>query len=236
MAFSKRLRRTARKNTRSGRAAKRTMRKMRRRQVRNRTTVPIGLGFPKKMVITHKYSDQLAINTGVAGAYSFYTWSCNSIFDPNHSGVGHQPLYFDQMASVYNHYTVIGSKITLRVSKSDSNVYVPILVGHFINDDPTVSSTSIANLIEQSSSKHRMITGYRPTTVIQNKWSAKKTFGGSVLSNDNLQGTVTTSPTEQSYYTVYFDSSANTTQTQVTLDVLIEYITVWDEIKDVTGS
>ena len=36
----------------------------------------------------------------------------NSLFDPDFTGTGHQPYYFDQFATIYQRYTVIGSKLT----------------------------------------------------------------------------------------------------------------------------
>lgn len=202
----------------------------------NKTSVPMGLGFPKRMVMTHKYSESISQNTGASGGFAYYTWSCNSLYDPNSTGTGHQPMYFDQLNAIYDHYTVIGSKITIRAAKSDASVYVPVIIGCFINDDSTVSPTAMSALNEQSQSTHRMITGAEPITVFTKKWSAKKTFGGSILGNDNLQGNSGASPTEQSFFTVYWDSSANLTLTQVTMDVSIEYITVWDELRDIAGS
>ena len=40
----------------------------------------------------------------------------NSLFDPDQTGTGHQPYYFDQFAALYNRYTVLGSKLTAEFS------------------------------------------------------------------------------------------------------------------------
>ena len=37
----------------------------------------------------------------------------NSLFDPNLSGLGHQPRGFDQLMAVYEKYTVVAAKITV---------------------------------------------------------------------------------------------------------------------------
>ena len=33
------------------------------------------------------------------------------MFHPDKSSVGHQPMYFDQLQAIYDHFTVINSRI-----------------------------------------------------------------------------------------------------------------------------
>lgn len=207
-----------------------------RKQVRNRTTVPVGLGFPKKMVMTHSYVETVTFNTGATGGLASYLFSCNSLYDPNASGTGHQPMYFDQMSALYDHYTVIGSMATIKLTNRVSNNPLTINVGAFINDDTTVTG-SIDSLRENSSVTNRIHQGntIRPT-VFKLKWSAKKTFGGSILGNDDLQGNAAASPAEQSYFSIFADSSGANQQTQLDLTIEIKYIAVWDELREIAAS
>lgn len=94
---------------------KRPVRKRRRRRRRYRSKIkkPIALGFPKRQMVRLKYSDTMQLTPGLASAAE-YTYRCNSLFDPDSTGVGHQPRTFDQWALLYNKYTVIGSKITIK--------------------------------------------------------------------------------------------------------------------------
>ena len=46
--------------------------------------------------------------------------------DPNHTGVGHQPLYFDQLMTIYNHYIVIGAKITVKFTAYPATIPVNV--------------------------------------------------------------------------------------------------------------
>lgn len=216
-------------------SARQTAIKRRRFSVkRNKRNAILGLGFPKKITVTHKYHEQVNLTTGISGGTAANLFSCNSLFDPNTSGVGHQPLYFDQMSALYNHYTVIGSKIVVRVNKTTTDV-IPTTVGIKINDD-TSTTTNVNTLVEQSLTNHRLVSSGNPVVVLTNKWSAKKMFGGSILGNDNLQGSAGASPTEQSYFEIWANSEASATQTNVMCDVTITYIAVWDELKDISGS
>lgn len=191
-------------------------------------------GFPKKLLMKHKYVDTISV-TNTSGLNSNYQWRCNGMYDPNYSGGGHQPLYFDQMTAIYNHYTVIGSRI--KVTLTPSAVYaVGANIALFINDDTTISVSTIQNAQEQHSGKFRIAAaGANQPINMYSKWSAKKTFGGSVLGNDLLQGTSSSDPAEQSIYTVLIYPLDGGQQTWY-VNVEIEYLAVWDELRDIAQS
>jgi len=67
-------------------------------------------------------------------------------------------------------------------------------------------------------------------------WSAKKYFGKGVLANTDLQGTATSSPNEQSFYTLYVQSLDLSTSANHWAIVEIQYIAIWKELKDVAQS
>jgi hypothetical protein len=56
------------------------------------------------------YSDRISISNTV-GVFNIFTFSGNGLFDPNISGVGQQPLGFDQLSTLYRQYRVLGSAI-----------------------------------------------------------------------------------------------------------------------------
>ncbi|PWN73053.1 hypothetical protein CV717_29100, partial [Bacillus cereus] len=66
---------------------------------------------------------------------TFYYFSCNGIHDPNITGTGHQPYGHDTVASLYNHYRVDKSVITVSPTTSGSqNIW-----GVSITDDTVTS-------------------------------------------------------------------------------------------------
>lgn len=202
--------------------------------LRNNTSVNLGLGFPKRLQITHKYVALDRTITSTLGVFGFYRFSCNGLFDPDITGTGHQPMYFDTVGSVYDHYTVIGSKLTVRVVPAVAG-QGPGALGVFINDDTTSNIISLGNAMEQSSGTRALLMpiGQSVPLVLTKTWSAKQTFGGSILGNDNLQGTIATNPSEQSYYDiVYQDLNGVAATSTVNIVVELEYITIWDELKD----
>lgn len=202
----------------------------------NKTKVNAGLGFPKRMTMTHKYHEIISLNSTL-GAIAKHSMVCNGMYDPNATGTGHQPMFFDQMSALYNHYTVIGSKIRVVMSKGATSGTTPIVVGTYINDDTTSVPSDINSLLEQTSTKYMIINENAVNnTVITRKWSAKKAFGGSVLANDELQGTSGANPVEQQTYTLFAAPMDSSSTIAIYVEVFIEYIAVWKELKDIAGS
>lgn len=200
----------------------------------------LGRGFPKKMLITHKYT-QTNVLSNTAGAINYQTFSANGMYDPDYSGVGHQPLYFDEMSNVYNHYCVIGSKITVRAAGTTSSGtgsnFTPVLIALQIHSAATPSQTSPIVLSEQNQAIVRLMGPSQGNAmVLTKKWSAKKFFGKSVLANDELKGTPSANPVEQSYFTVSTRPVDAVSTTSITLYVTIQYIAVWKELKTATPS
>lgn len=206
-----------------------------RRNVIPRTIVSSGIGFPKKMVMSHKYEETLALTIPFSVGMVKQFMSCNGMYDPNVSLGGHQPLYFDQMAALYDHYLVIGSKITVTFPPpADANMNV----GIYIDDDAGNSLTSSDTVTEQTQAVRALLTPNATTSFqLTKSWSAKKYFGGSILANTELQGTSGANPTEQSYYMIFCQSQTSPTAAYTYNPIVsIEYIAIWKELKEVGSS
>lgn len=148
-------------------------------------------------------------------------------------------MYFDQLGALYNHYCVIGSKITARLVVNDSATQQkPINFIGMITDNTTPASvTNINTLIEQSLAKKvTLMPGMTYPGRVTLKWSAKKFFGKGVLANTELQGTTSANPTEQTYYMFCVLDMDGVTALNCWLEVDITYIAVWKEIIDIGGS
>lgn len=182
----------------------------------------------------HKYVETIDL-TDTGGAQN-YQYSCNGMYDPNITGVGHQPMYFDQCTALYNHYTVIGSKIKWTVIPAGTTVQEPYRIITWINDDSTTTG-NVNALAENKFAKVRLCTGgVNPSKItLTQKWSAKKFFGN-VMANDQLKGDSSTNPAEQSYFQVTFRSMDGVSTVQIWLQVEIEYIAIWRELREIAGS
>jgi len=184
--------------------------------------------------MTHKYAETVTISAA-AGVLQMYQWSCNGLYDPNISGVGHQPMFFDQMSPLYNHYTVIGSKIRIKVvpQAGPEDSFIASL---FVADDTSVAYTQSTDIIENSKGTYRLVPGNTADSfTLSSKFSPKKVFGGALLNNTLLRGNSSTNPSEQSLYT-FGVQGLNAASVSATLMVEIEYIAVWAEIKEIPAS
>ncbi len=198
--------------------------------------------FPQKAVVKHRYCDVYThqVASTITPFTTFQTYRTNSTFDPYETGVGHQPLGRDQYAALYNKYCVIGSKMTVKM-----NVYwpaageiAPLFCGITVDDDDT-STPLIEDMVERNRTKWKIVRCNSGATV-STKWSAKQAFGGTtgLLQNSDATALEGTNPTKQMYYHVMFSNEMNqaTFAPRFSFVVIIDYITVWFDLKEVLTS
>lgn len=203
-----------------------------------KTMVDLGKGFPKKITMTHKYFENVNINS-VGGALATYAFSTNGMYDPVVAIGGHQPMYFDQLAALYARYVVIGAKISVKFLNADANTGL-IACGIVIDDDYVLGATNFNELNEQTQATRPKYIAYNATTPVTqvSKWSARKFFASSqnIIGNSNLGAAPTSNPSQQSFFVLYAQCIDLASTVTVFAEVSIEYIAVWTELKDVTQS
>lgn len=196
----------------------------------------LGQGFPDKLTMTHRYVERVTLTNAAPSAVQTGHFSCNGLYDPNTSGTGHQPIYFDQLTAIYDQYCVILSKIKITFTNTGT---VPCYAGVFLNDDTAMTGTTYYDASEQSNSKIVLLgardSGSATRTIVR-YWGVRKWFGKSPLANDVLRGTSTTNPTEQMHFMYWTQPIDATTVETVYATAQIEYVTVWTELKDIATS
>lgn len=198
---------------------------------RNLKMVDFGLGFPKHAKVTHRYHENISM-TITTGTPAYFNFRANGMYDPSASTVGHQPLYFDQLAAVYAHWVVIGSKITI----FPNNTTTPVNFAVYLNDDSTITPGNLDTIIEQSKCKWTTMQPNAESKVLTMGFSSKDIFGGDPQSMQELRGTAAADPTEQSIFTLGVAPVDLASSATVTASVLIEYIAVWSEVRDIGSS
>lgn len=227
----------------SKRKFKRRPRHRRRRLRRGRKLPP--LGMPSKKLVRLRYCEEIALDPD-STAMATYTFSANGMWDPNTTGGGHQPLFFDEYMKSYDHYTVIGSKIKVTPLCSDAHYATngyPGAYGVIVDDDSAFQYTNLAQIIEsnQNRGNYRMYSnsltgantkGKNPS--ITRTFSAKKFFQAALT--DSNKGTVATNPSDQAFYTIWTSSIDVNNPTRAAFMVEIEYIALLTEPKFVEQS
>lgn len=201
------------------------------------TMLSLTTGFPNKVLVKHRYCQNVGL-TSTTGTFASTQFRANGMFQPPNSGGGHQPMYFDQMTAIYDHFVVIASKCKIIVTPDSSSAMTkPAVVGLYVNDDTSVQYTSTTGVQEYQKGKTKLLNfnATKPITLTE-YWSAKKYFGKNPLSNDNLQGSSSADPSEMSYYTICLQDVTTAATCTVDMLVEIEYIAIWKELKDISQS
>lgn len=81
--------------------------------------------FAQRYITKMKYAEQLKVTGPGGGGLATFRFNLNSIFDPNRTGIGHQPYGHDTMQSIYNRYRVIKCSYVISAynSASDGDAY-----------------------------------------------------------------------------------------------------------------
>lgn len=180
--------------------------------------------FPKQLFNTMRYVDLINIPqvTG-AGRWQF---SCNGLYDPNITGTGAQPMYFDQLVAIYDHYTVLKSKIKITIFNNTDTMTNYTL---YIDDDTTSNNTAYVAAQYDTAKTRYEKTQVAGAITMYATWDATKMFGPNPQAQDSLQGTSAANPTEQSYFTIITLDQGLTSGTTIGALVEIDYYCVWDE-------
>lgn len=194
--------------------------------------------MPKTYMTKLRYAELgLSVNPGV-GTVGTYLFRANDCFDPNFSGVGHQPRGFDQIMALFNHFTVLGSKITIRVSNPDeANTFHAFLT---TQAESTVS-TSPTDFMERQDVRTKQLgtKNSNMLTTLTQTFSTKKFFTRSnPLDDTALRGSSAAGPAEGAYYhfgVIDSDGSSDPTN-NFPFSVVIDYIVVFHEPNDVSMS
>jgi hypothetical protein len=149
-------------------------------------------GFPRTTMVKLKYVEGFQLDPGTVGLASTYVYRANSIYDPNSTGTGHQPMNRDMWATLYKKYTVVGSKITLRCFSSNTSNSHGIMLGILLKDVGTVSDLRPETLMEQGLCKYTMgasniVQNSGRGLIVSKTYSAKKFFNVvNVMDNKDL--------------------------------------------------
>lgn len=192
------------------------------------------VGFPANKIGKFRYCDIITLDPATATP-SVHHFCANGLHDPDITGTGHQPLGWDQWKNFYNHYTVIGSKMTLRVVPNLSTSSVPAAtVTIFLNDDTTLDVTNPFIRMEKGLGTTKLFNpnqGMDKSIMLRSFFSAKKFFSVKDV-KDNLTrlGAVTgANPSEQAIFTIVYgpaDNSSTSTpacQFAVTIDYIVQF-------------
>lgn len=212
---------------------KRSYRKRYRRKRLTARGVPSGM--PTTRIAKLRYCDTFAL-TSTSGVLISRVFGCNNIFDPDVTGGGHQPMGHDTWATLYNHYTVIGSKMMISVAPSSGN-NSPGMVGIYITDGAAVPYTSAAEFREARKGGMRSMDPNQKTVRMAAKFSPKKFFNITDMKDNTTRvgAAIGANPLEQAYYNIWYQT-LDASSGGIYVNLTIDYLVVFGEPKDLSQS
>jgi len=123
-------------------------------------------GFPDTLTTKVKYADIFNV-TGVSGTLGNAVFQLNSLFDPDLTGAGHQPMYFDQLCGAagsapYARYRVKGASIKVTYSMvsppslTATNVG-PVLVGVITQRANSLLASNTSGIMETNNTDFKLL-------------------------------------------------------------------------------
>ncbi len=189
--------------------------------------------FPMRNLITKlKYVDQIEFPAFSVGEANTVQFSCNSIHRPKLTGAttgDAQPLYFDELANLWNSYSVLGSKI--KVQASNLNLF-NMIMGIYVNDESGVFTNEdrYAMQINSRQKNFGAVGSGKDTHVLTNQWSYKRNLA--LGSPTEAQSVFTTDPAIENFYNIFaYSVSDSATTSTFWVQVEIEYTVLCSNLK-----
>lgn len=210
------------------------------------TSIPRGV-FPLTVMKKLRYCEDVSINAGIA-ARDYHAFHCNNLYDPSYSGVGHQPRGFDQMAQFYEHYTVVGAKITVKriVDLAVDTATQPAMFWLTMSTsaNPLSVEANDFSIFESGMIRnYKYIRGGSDGSLalpsVTSTFSAKKFFGAkSLVGVTPYRAPVTGAPDELAFFSLYVQTPYNGTvePPAYRFHVTIDYLAVFTEPKQIGSS
>lgn len=183
------------------------------------------------------YATTLDLNPGVGGLAAVHVFSANGLYDPDITGVGHQPRGFDQLIALYDHYVVIAAKLTWKFGTTNASVYDQIACIS-VQDDTTGSSNLLDNTERAVSCIEVMPAGASGDTKSLMLGVNPAAFLGrsKPLSDPQLKGSSSANPTEGAFFHLAVAPMQAVDAATVNSYVIIEYTAIFIEPKAVASS
>lgn len=170
------------------------------------------------------YYDNPTISTGGGGAGT-YVYSANGMYDPDITSTGHQPMPFDQMMLSFDHYCVVGAKITVNFRNTSTTSSVGVGISLNANNTPTANyqqlienGVMVRDRLALAPSDDSVKTLEMPINVSR--------FGGvpQLLDNPDYWGSIASNPAEQSFFHIsVWNPDGVTVVPNIIMEVFITY-------------
>jgi len=226
------------KMVRKYRQKKRMMRRRARKPTVNvnRSLQP----FAQRYICKMKYAEVRQVSGPIGGGLVQYNWNLNSVFDPNLTGIGHQPYGYDQLVDLYNRYRVFRVDYAISAYNSEAAGTTASVIGALPSNEPFTSSGGVAELMENPRAKYITQINGGGLKVLRGSISLPSLVGRSkaqYLADDRYQALATSSPAEQAILNIMAGAisgtsgSGGTATNTMNLSISLVYHVEWFDAK-----
>lgn len=194
----------------------------------------------RRTLVRMRYCTTVSLDPSI-GIVPVHTFRCGSIHDPDYTGVGHQPHGHDTYQALYNHYYVVGSKITATFSPNDVQPNTGnMVVGIKLDDDVAQFPSDKNALIEKSDVRYTCVSNgdARGLVTLKSFYSPKK-FLGFRKHNRHIEAGAAfgSDPTENAFFRVFASPiNESVDSSSINVQVEISYMVMLTEPRDVQQS
>lgn len=146
-----------------------------------------------------RYNATVTLDITALGLTAWHVFRANSIFDPDLTGLGHQPLYRDSWAQFYNKYTVVSAKMVAEFVTQYETKVGQYWCATMVSDDPSDTPVDVTTLKERGKPKYTctLLAGRDavPSVRMVRAASSKRVMGVTNVRDDpNYQATMASNP------------------------------------------
>lgn len=161
--------------------------------------------FPERKYATLVYQNVgFILAPGAAKLAAHHLWQAANMRDPNYTGSGHQPHFYDQMMQLYTYYTVLESRIEVVFSAGSGSDTGAYQLGVAIRPD-NVPESSAQHYSESGGCKSGLYTYIQGPRTYSLTYYPGKTLGfnDSPLNHQELRGNDSIDPSRAPMFHVF---------------------------------
>lgn len=148
-----------------------------KRNTRKAQTVARVSAQPRNMLVTFGYTARGTLTEAAAGVGATYTYRLNSLWDPNLTGVGLQPVGFDQWAGIFRRSRVVRADVTVAYVNTTAGT-AAIRAGFYPSQGATSVPADPDAFKSQYGSRSNLIGGSGKTvTTVRSTFDISKILG-----------------------------------------------------------
>lgn len=174
--------------------------------------------IPQRYICRMKYAETFLLSSIASG----YRFNLNSIFDPNRTGIGHQPYGHDTFVTLYNRYRVIACSYIITAYNASDAIRLCALPA---NEEVVVSNCSEA--IENPRAKFITQFPGGNTNKLKGKISIANLMGrtkAQYMADDRFQATFGSSPVELAVLNIVHGNMLDAFPTGTNVHIQLTYV------------